>query len=94
MIRQGVGQTSCFAFGQARMMTCATLMQRLEALGCEYRPIITSHFTRKEVGRYFDHSIFGDLKKADHIAANGLLIVNHHYPIEDNVEALQRVVAS
>jgi CDP-6-deoxy-D-xylo-4-hexulose-3-dehydrase len=43
------------------------------------------------VVRYFDHSIFGDLPNADHIDANGLFIGNHHYPIDEAVEALATI---
>lgn len=75
-------------------MTRATFIQRLETHGLKYPPIVGSHFAFTELVRYHDHSIFGNLKKADRIAANGLLIVNHHYPIEDAVEAPQRVGAS
>jgi len=98
MIQQEIGKSSWFGFSlvirPGSTMTRATLMQRLEALGFEYRPIVSGNFARKEVVRYFDHSIFGDLKNADHIDANGLFIGNHHYPIEEAVEALKTIDAN
>lgn len=98
MIQQEIGKSSWFGFSLVirpdSTMTRATLMQRLEALGFEYRPIVSGNFARKEVVRYFDHSIFGDLKNADHIDANGLFIGNHHYPIEQAVEALKTIGAN
>ena len=98
MIQQEIGSSSWFGFSlvirPVSTMTRTTLMQRLEALGFEYRPIVSGNFARKEVVRYFDHSIFGDLKNADHIDANGLFIGNHHYPIEEAVEALKTITAN
>ncbi len=98
MIQQEIGSSSWFGFSlvirPGSTMTRTTLMQRLEALGFEYRPIVSGNFARKEVVRYFDHSIFGDLKNADHIDANGLFIGNHHYHIEEAVEALKTITAN
>ncbi|RSU59833.1 pyridoxamine 5-phosphate oxidase [Sphingomonas sp. S-NIH.Pt1_0416] len=98
MIQQEIGSSSWFGFSlvirPGSTMTRTTLMQRLEALGFEYRPIVSGNFARKEVVRYFDHSIFGDLKNADHIDANGLFIGNHHYPIEEAVDALKTITAN
>lgn len=98
LIQQEIGKSSWFGFSlvirPGSSMTRGTLMQRLEALGFEYRPIVSGNFARKEVVQYFDHSIFGDLKNADHIDANGLFIGNHHYPINEAVEALATIAAN
>jgi len=98
MIQKEIGKSSWFGFSlvirPGSTMTRSTLMQRLDGLGFEYRPIVSGNFARKEVVRYFDHSIFGDLKNADHIDANGLFIGNHHYPIDQAVEALCSISAN
>ncbi|WP_288413754.1 DegT/DnrJ/EryC1/StrS family aminotransferase [uncultured Sphingomonas sp.] len=95
MIQQEIGKSSWFGFSlvirPTSSMNRAALMLRLEELGFEYRPIVSGNFARKEVVRYFDHSIFGDLANADHIDGHGLFIGNHHYPIEDAVEALETI---
>lgn len=92
MIQREIGKSSWFGFSLVirpdSNMTRTTLMQRLDNLGFEYRPIVSGNFARKEVVRFFDHSIFGELKNADYIDANGLFIGNHHYPIDQAVEAL------
>lgn len=98
MIQKEIGKSSWFGFSlvirPGSTMTRSALMQRLDSLGFEYRPIVSGNFARKEVVRYFDHSIFGDLKNADHIDANGLFIGNHHYPIDQAVEALCNISAN
>jgi CDP-6-deoxy-D-xylo-4-hexulose-3-dehydrase len=92
LIQKEVGRSSWFGFSLTirpdSKLTRGALMRRLDALGFEYRPIVSGNFARKEVVRYFDHSIVGDLRNADHIDANGLFIGNHHYPIDEAVEAL------
>lgn len=98
MIQREIGKSSWFGFSlvirPGSSMTRTALMQRLDAAGFEYRPIVSGNFARKEVVRYFDHSIFGDLRNADHIDANGLFIGNHHYPIDQAVEALGEISAN
>ena len=98
MIQREIGKSSWFGFSlvirPGSTMTRSMLMQRLEALEFEYRPIVSGNFARKEVVRYFDHSIFGDLKNADYIDANGLFIGNHHYPIDEAVAALKTIGAN
>lgn len=93
-----IGASSWFGFSliirPGSSMTRSTLMQRLEKLGFEYRPIVSGNFARKEVVRYFDHSVFGDLANADYVDANGLFIGNHHYPIDEAIEALASIVAN
>lgn len=98
IIQQEIGASSWFGFSliirPGSSMTRTTLMHRLKKLGFEYRPIVSGNFARKEVVRYFDHSIFGDLANADYVDANGLFIGNHHYPIEQAVEALTSIAAN
>lgn len=94
-IQKELGRSSWFGFSLVirpnSRLTLTALMRRLDELGFEYRPIVSGNFARKEVVRYFDHSIVGDLRNADHIDAKGLFIGNHHYPIDEAVAALATV---
>lgn len=98
LIQREIGKSSWFGFSlvirPGSTMSREVLMQRLEAAGFEFRPIVSGNFARKEVVRYFDYSIFGDLRNADHIDANGLFIGNHHYPIDEAIEALREITAN
>lgn len=95
MIQREIGKSSWFGFSlvirpQSKLDRPA-LMRRLDALGFEYRPIVSGNFARKEVVRHFDHSIHGELPNADWIDAKGLFVGNHHYPISDAVDALATI---
>ena len=38
--------------------------------------------------KYFDYEIHGELKNADYIDVNGLFVGNHHYSVEEAIDAL------
>ena len=64
------------------------MLNKLNDLGFETRPIVTGNFAKNEVVKYFEYEIFGDLNNANHIDQNGLFIGNHHYPMDDAIERL------
>ncbi|MEC3906297.1 DegT/DnrJ/EryC1/StrS family aminotransferase [Tamlana sp. 2201CG12-4] len=57
------------------------------------RPIVTGDFTKNEVLRYFDYEIFGDLKNAKYLDANGLFVGNHQIPLKDEIKYLFDVLS-
>ncbi|WP_375172777.1 DegT/DnrJ/EryC1/StrS family aminotransferase [Pseudooceanicola sp.] len=95
MIQREIGKSSWFGFslvirpdtGLAR----ADLVRDLTEAGFECRPIVAGNFAKNEVLRYFDYEIHGTLKNADYIDANGLFVGNHHYPLNDAIEALSKI---
>lgn len=95
LIQREIGQSSWFGFSliirRGSHLVRDHLKRRLDDLGFEYRPIVSGNFARKEVVKYFDHSIFGELDNADYMDKNGLFIGNHHYPINDAIEALANI---
>lgn len=87
-----IGESSWFGFSlllrpDAGLMR-KSLVDRLEGLGFECRPIVAGNFTRNPVMRHIDHEIHGELCNADYIEMHGLFIGNHHYPIPDAAEVL------
>lgn len=48
----------------------------------ETRPILAGNFARKEVVRWFNHEVHGQLKNADLIDTNGFFLGNHHYALD------------
>ena len=92
MIQQEVGRSSWFGFSlvirPGSELTRPQLLERLEHLGFECRPIVAGNFAKNEVVKYFDSTIAGDLVNADHVDRSGLFVGNHHYPISEAVEAL------
>lgn len=92
MLQRETGESSWFGFSlvirPGSRWTRAELRARLDALGFEVRPIVSGNFAKNKVLRFFDHEIHGTLENADWIDRNGLFIGNHHYPIDEAVEAL------
>jgi CDP-6-deoxy-D-xylo-4-hexulose-3-dehydrase len=95
MIQREIGQSSWFGFSLVIRpdtgLTRAELVRDLTEAGFECRPIVAGNFAKNEVMRFFDHEIHGALKNADYIDANGLFVGNHHYPLNDAIEALSRI---
>ena len=89
-IQDEIGESSWFGFSlvirPGLKIERSDLLNKLENAGIECRPIVAGNFARKEVAKYLEHTIFGDLPNADHMDTMGLFIGNHHYPIPDVIE--------
>lgn len=94
-IQQEIGASSWFGFSlvirPGSPLTRHTLLQKLRAAGFECRPIVAGNFAKNEVVRYFDSEVFGSLRNAEHIDRASLFIGNHHYPMSEAIQALQRL---
>lgn len=92
MIQREIGRSSWFGFSLVLRSDAniqrADFVRELTDLGFECRPIVGGNFAKNEVMKHFDYSIHGELKNADYIDQNGLFVGNHHYPIDEAVEAL------
>lgn len=95
MIQREIGNSSWFGFSLVIRpdtgLNRADLVRDLTEAGFECRPIVAGNFAKNEVMVHFDHSIHGDLVNADYIDRNGLFVGNHHYPIDEAVEALTTI---
>ncbi len=95
IIQQEIGSSSWFGFsliikedsGQKR----ESVLEKLNKLGIETRPIVSGDFTKNEVIKYFDYEISDELKNADYLDKNGFFIGNHHYPIEDQLQLIKNI---
>ncbi len=96
MIQSEIGESSWFGFSlvvrSKSNFTRKSLVVKLNELGFECRPIVTGNFAKNEVVKYFDSEVHGDLINADYIDRNGMFVGNHHYPIEEAIEQLAKVV--
>lgn len=68
------------------------VIAKLEAAGIDTRPIVAGNFARKEVVRYFNYEICGDLKNADYIDEYGFFVGNHQFDIKDKIDYLKKVL--
>ncbi len=60
----------------------------------ESRPIVTGNFVRNPVLSYLEHAEPGALPNADTVHDDGLFVGNHHYPIPEKLDLLERVIDS
>lgn len=95
IIQKEIGESSWFGFSLVirpdSQLTRKQLIDKLNALGFECRPIVTGNFAKNEVVKYFDSEVHGTLKNAEHIDQNGLFIGNHHYPLPEAFAALTKL---
>jgi CDP-6-deoxy-D-xylo-4-hexulose-3-dehydrase len=95
LIQHEIGQSSWFGFSlvikPGSALTRERLLEKLNVLGFESRPIVAGNFARNEVMKYFDFELHGDLPNANHIDTNGLFVGNHHYPIPEVITYLGRL---
>ena len=97
-IQQETGESSWFGFafvlkgrlaGKRREVVAA-----LTEAAIESRPIVTGNFVRNPVLSHLAHADPGALPNADKVHDDGLFVGNHHYPISDKLELLERVIDS
>ena len=92
LIQKEVGMSSWFGFSiiirPGSSLTRKELVNKLNHLGFEIRPIVTGNFLKNEVIKFFDYEVYGDLKNAEYLDKHGLFIGNQHYSISDAFKAL------
>jgi len=90
------GESSWFGFAMVLQGPLAgrrtDVMERLDAAGIEFRPIVAGNFTKNPVIKYLDHDIPYPLIVAEDIDHNGLFIGNHHYPIGDALHCVRGIL--
>jgi len=95
MIQKEIGESSWFGFSlvikRGAPVKRSYLIERLNNVGFECRPIVAGNFTRNSVLKFFDYDIYGDLGNADHVDKFGLFVGNHHYPIKEAIDALSSI---
>ncbi|WP_312491796.1 DegT/DnrJ/EryC1/StrS family aminotransferase [Pseudomonas cremoris] len=97
IIQQEIGKSSWFGFSlvirPGSKLTRKALVEKLNELGFECRPIVAGNFAKNEVVKYFDSEVHGELKNAEHIDKFGLFIGNHHYSISKAFSLLNSIRA-
>ena len=95
ILQQEISQSSWFGFSfliKDKAIDRTQLIQKLTEANIETRPIVAGNFARKEVVKYFDYEIFGDLKNADYIDKYGFFVGNHQFSITDKLDYLFSVL--
>ena len=95
LIQKEIGMSSWFGFSiiirPGSSLTRKELVNKLNHLGFEIRPIVTGNFLKNDVIKFFDYEVFGSLKNAEYLDKNGLFIGNHHYPMLGAINTLENL---
>ncbi|MCR2092468.1 DegT/DnrJ/EryC1/StrS family aminotransferase [Campylobacter upsaliensis] len=96
IIQKALGNSSWFGFSLIikpnSKLKRSEVLKKLNDRGIEYRPICTGDFTQNPVIKYFDYSIFKELKNAKYIHENGFFVGNHQVSIEEQIKLFAKVV--
>ena len=95
MIQKEVGTSSWFGFSlvlkKGSSLTKKNIINKLNKLGFECRPIVAGNFALNEVVKFLETEIPFKLNNASYIDKNGLFIGNHHYSIRNAIEELKEL---
>ncbi|CFV22460.1 DegT/DnrJ/EryC1/StrS family aminotransferase [Yersinia pseudotuberculosis] len=97
-IQYETGESSWFGFAlilkEGAPISRTELVKKLVDAGVECRPIVTGNFLKnKEVLKFFDYSIAGDITDAEYIDRHGLFIGNHQIDLTEKIESLHRLLS-
>ena len=68
------------------------IIKALTNANIDTRPIVAGNFARKEVVKWFDYEIQGELPNADYIDKYGFFVGNHQFDIKDKLDYLFNVL--
>lgn len=97
ILQKEIGKSSWFGFSiviKDDNIDRCKLLNKCTKANIDTRPIVAGNFARKEVVRYFDHEIFGDLQNADFVEKRGFFVGNHQFDIRDKIDYLKQTLDS
>lgn len=91
-----IGESSWFGFSitisEDAPVKRRELLNRFGNAGFEVRPVVAGNFAKQDVMKYLNHCIPLPLSNADYIDENSFFIGNHHYPMNDALDALSQIL--
>ncbi|MEE2745404.1 MAG: DegT/DnrJ/EryC1/StrS family aminotransferase [Pseudomonadota bacterium] len=94
-IQKEIGQSSWFGFSlllrEPWQGERASVIQKLNHLGFECRPIVAGNFLNNSVINHLNYTVHDELKNADYVEENGLFIGNHHFCMKEAIDHLQKL---
>ena len=93
IIQKEIGKSSWFGFsivirpGSSRLRQ--NLVNTLNEIGFECRPIVAGNFANNEVVKYFDSENADDLETSNWVDKNGLFIGNNSFNMEEAFNSLK-----
>lgn len=95
ILQKEIGQSSWFGFSfliKDASIDRTEIIRKLTEAHIDTRPIVAGNFAKKEVVKYFDHKIFGDLQNADFVEKRGFFVGNHQFDIRDKIDYLKQTL--
>lgn len=94
IIQKTLGESSFFGFSiiLKEKDKRDDLVKNLSENGVECRPIVAGNFTRNNVIKYFDYTIYDNLDAANHLHDNGFFIGNHHYDCRNKIDLIYNLI--
>ena len=95
-IQKEIGKSSWFGFSfiidEKRGLKRKDFLNFLNKEGFESRPIVAGNILRNPMIKYYEHSVFSNLKNSDNLHFNGLFLGNHHFSIAEQLNHLNKVI--
>lgn len=96
ILQKEIGESSWFGFSflisPKSGLKRQDIINKLTEANIQTRPIVAGNFAKKEVVKYFDYEICGDLKNADYIDSQGFFVGNHQFAINDKLDWLKETL--
>ena len=95
LLQKEIGKSSWFGFSfvlRDDHIDRQKIIDTCTAANIDTRPIVAGNFARKEVVKYFNHEIVGDLKNSDFIERRGFFVGNHQFDIKDKIDYLKKTL--
>jgi len=95
-LQSEIGESSWFGFSMiiedSANFTRDELVKCFASRNIESRPIVCGNIVNNEMIKYFDYSVYGELKSSEIVHNNGLFIGNHHMDINDGLDNLVKSI--
>ena len=95
-IQKNIDNSSWFGFSliikPESKLKRSDIIQKLENNTIDCRPIVTGDFTKNEVLKYFDYELFGEMKNAKYLDANGFFVGNHQIDLTTEINYLYEIL--
>lgn len=96
IIQKEIGSSSWFGFSflinDKFGIKREDVIKKLTDANIDTRPIVAGNFARKEVVKWFDYEIQGNLPNSDYVDKNGFFVGNHQFDIKDKLDYLKEVL--
>ncbi len=94
IIQKEIGESSWFGFSLIIKDNSErkTILKKLSDSNIDTRPIVTGDFTKNDVMKYFDYTIYSKLKNTQILHSKGFFVGNGHIDLSNELRFLKSVI--